>query len=684
MTHYSFWKYDVDQEGNFILRLDCGPDTKQNVLKKAVLEELGQILDTLEHLTVGRVKTLIIASAKPDSFCAGADINEIKEFLDKPDAVGEYISQAHSILKKIRFAPFPVVAAVSGECLGGGLELAMICHGRVAADTPKTRFGLPETSLGIIPGFGGTQMLPRWVGLQKAIEVIVGQKKLSATDAWKCGLANRLVKPEELLIEAKALAETLRESSPDHRVTRSLEKVPLVGRRLILSAARKRVLKETHGNYPALLKALDAMELSYGELDDGLKKESELFMECLKTSQAKNLMDVFFLRKRARSCQWVNHPAVECPKCVGVLGAGVMGRGIAYSIISAGIPVVLYDPYPQAIAGAVIFMEKNLGKEVKRGKLTLEQALKRRNLLKVVWGKNLQPLSQADYVIEAALENLEVKRKLLAELNKCLGREVVVATNTSSLLPSDIVQGFPRPEYFCAMHFFNPAHVMDLVEIAGHPNTGAYAIARTVALTKAIGKTPLVLKKECPGLIVNRILIQYLAWGLYFVAKHGVDPWELDRKFEKFGMMMGPLKTVDLVGFDIGQHVMELMANYYPGELPKRSQLPNLLEDKTMLGQKSGKGFYLWQGNKPTTPNKESLKFIGKTAGNDSATAYEKVKARLETVPPKAAYEYIMSRMLTVADDLIREGVTDAWVIDLSMILGSGFSPARRGLLGKD
>ncbi|MDO8466718.1 MAG: 3-hydroxyacyl-CoA dehydrogenase NAD-binding domain-containing protein [bacterium] len=663
-----FWKCSTDEEGNMVAELDLGPDEKQNLLRAEVLKELNVILST------NNPKCLIITTAKPHSFCAGADVGEINALANgKQEHLVAALESMHALLLKIRNSSYPIVAATSGECLGGGTELVLACHKRIAARHPKTRFGLPEVMLGVIPGFGGTQLLPKLVGVRKAMEVIVGQRKLSADDALKCGLVDKVVIPELLIVEAKKIAfeETER---------KKLSWVDRIGavRDFVMRMAKKQTLKATKGVYPAPMKAIEAIDFSDANLEDGLAREGQLFLECAATMESASLRDIFLKQREAKSKDWigVNPPSAHSggggtpPEKVLMLGAGVMGRAIAYAVLAGGVRVNLHDMSSKAIHEAVLFIEGQLAKEVKKSKLSLEKAQGMRDRLIVSYGDE-PTIDGVDFVIEAIVEDLTIKPRVLAELEKKLPENAVIATNTSSLLPSDIAAPLTRKDKFCAMHFFNPAHKMDLVEIVGTAETSKETLAKTLALIKAMGKTPILLDKECAGLLVNRVLVRGMAKALDCLLS-GEDPWEIDMALEGAGMVMGPFKTIDLVGFDIAYHVMKMMGHYYP-EIYGKTEVGNLElhKFKDILGQKTGKGFYVWENNKAVKPNKEILKKFGW-----ELFPHDKEIGALDCC------HLIRKEMNEEAMALVSERIcSDPNMIDLSLVLGAGLFPNRRGLL---
>jgi len=666
-----YWKLANDGSDLLVAVLDFGREEKQNFLRRQTFEELDEILT---H-TLPYRKAMVILSAKTESFCAGADIDEIRDILKNPDSVGELLKRAHEILLKIKGSPRPIVAAVSGTCLGGGLELALACHGRVAARHPKTVFGLPETSIGIIPGFGGTQLLPRLVGLKKSLEIILAQRKLTADDALKAGLVNAVAAPDELLSKAVQLARDMVSGKSRTKSRRPLlESIP-GARRLLLWKAADRVFSQTKGAYPAPFHAIEAVRASSRPLEAGLEKEAQCFVNCVKSPEAKALLDIFFLRKEARSRRWVEWDIPTPVNKVGVVGAGFMGRRIAYAALSAGLPVRLHDTFPQAVHGATIFVEEQIKKELAKGKLAPKRAAEMRHLLTGSWGEKLGPLLDCDFIVEAVKEELEEKKRVFNALETLLPAHTVMVTNTSSLPPSQIAAALQYKDRFAAMHFFStPSGLMDLVEIVGVPETNSRTIAKTLTLAKLLGKTPVVLQKECAGLVVNRVLVRGMAWALDFIRRFEADPWYIDWLLERHGMAMGPFKTADLVGFDTGSHVIGIMQSHYPDphRYPPKIGDFNLAARKDLLGEKTGQGFYVWENGKPVKPNRAAPALLGLV----------KEDVPLDRLASEAAYKALIDHMKAEARSLVAEGISSSEMIDLALVLGAGICPNRRGLLG--
>jgi 3-hydroxyacyl-CoA dehydrogenase/enoyl-CoA hydratase/3-hydroxybutyryl-CoA epimerase len=675
-----YWKAEIDGNWDTVLKLDLGPEAKENVLATAVIEELHEFL---KH---NPCHSLIIASAKPGSFCAGADVHEIAKVIEMPaeernKAIQDLMKKTDGILSILREADYPSVALIDGSCLGGGLELAMCCTERIASANPKTIFAMPETALGIIPGFGGTQTLPRLVGLRKAVEMnfsVAGQfKKLSAQEALACGLVCSVVPADRLLTAgrnlARDLAATHHRNKNRKRVRIGVEKIPFFGPRSILRGVRKKAWQLTKGTNPALLRAFDALGHSYSNIRKGLAKEHKLFAECAATSEARANVSTFLLREEARARKWVDCEKQSPPARLGIIGAGKngmgMGKGIAYAAISAGILTRLHDVDPHSARSAFGLICEALEREVARGKITPKEKEARLRLFSWTCGDNTFRVlaADSDFIIEAVTENLELKQRVLLDLERGVRPETVIVSNTSSFLPSDVGVMLNKKGRFAAMHFFNPAERMPLVEIAGTPDTDPVTIAKVLALAKALGKTPIVLKNECPGLIVNRVLVRGLAWALV-LAKSGCDPWVIDAGCERAGMLMGPFKTMDLVGFDTGQLVMQSMIRHYADAYPPEIGNFNLAADSSTLGQKTGRGFYLWKDGKAVGRNKEIVRAFGFWCHRDSRNTHVSV----------------LAMMRDEAKNILSEGIVDSPdMIDLAIILGAGICPNKRGLLGQ-
>ena len=529
------------------------PGAKVNLLNPDTVGQLERILDDLSRR---KPKGVVFISAKPDVFIAGADIKELEKIRDAAQA--EELSRAgHRIFAKIEQLGVPSVAAIDGACLGGGCELALACRYRVATDNPKTQIGLPETQLGIIPGWGGTQRLPRLIGLRAALGIIVAGKSVSATRALKMGLVNAVVPAVALRAAAIKLVTTGRRTSG----AVFLDNLWLV-RKIIGQIARRQTLAKTRGHYPAPLKAIDAMVQGLaGSLERGLDTEARLFGEVATTSQCKNLIRVFFLREKYSKLRL--REAASAPKIekVGVLGAGVMGAGIAQWCSSRGLTVRLKDIKPEYVAAGVKRIAEIYRDGLKRRKLTKLQV--EHGLARVHPTTDYSGFGDCDLVIEAVLEKIEVKRDVFEELIPLLGDDCVIASNTSAIPIDELAEASGQPEGFVGIHFFNPVHRMPLVEIVRGTETAPEVLAAAVEFAKQLKKIPIVVN-GAPGFLVNRLLMPYLNEAGVLLSE-GVGVETIDRAMLDFGMPMGPLRLIDEVGIDVAYDVARELADVIRG-----------------------------------------------------------------------------------------------------------------------
>lgn len=643
------------------------PDSKVNILSVETMKALGDIIDKLQGMK--DVKGLIILSGKKDSFIAGADIKQFKPaFIDR--ALGEkLIAQGQEVYNKLSNLPFPVVAAINGICLGGGTELILACKYRIATDIPATSIGLPETQLGIFPGWGGTQRLPRLIGLQKGIEMIASGKPVNAKKAYKLGLVDQLAVPE--FLEATALEfikHPKRHEAPSGVVNWLLEKNPL-GRALLFSLARKSILKQTKGFYPAPLSALDVIQQTAGKnLKEGLEVEREAF---IKNSQdhiaiSRHLINIFFgqeeLKKQAGYQGELPKP--KPVERVAVLGAGTMGGGISWLFMKQEMPVRVKDINLEAIGHATKEAWSILKKMLKKRRMTPNEAT--RTFHNLSWTLDYSGFDQADFVIESAVEDLNIKRKIYQETEAVVKKDTIIATNTSSLKIADLAQGMKHPERFVGMHFFNPAPLMPLVEIIAGPKTSPETIATTIALAKKLKKVPLFVG-DCNGFLVNRIFIRAANEAAHLLEE-GVSIEQLDKAMLEFGMPMGSCELIDEVGADVTYKVSKISEASYGARLETPKLLEKLYEAK-LLGKKTGAGFYVYKG-KQKTLNPQAEKVIEAIASTPSNLTNKEIQER------------ILLAMVQEASLCLEENVvSDSRFVDLALVFGTGFPPFRGGIL---
>jgi len=632
-----------------------------NIFDVGALEELDAHLATLE--TRSDVKGLLIVSAKPKIFIAGADLNSFAGA--SVEKLGEIVGLGHRIFTRLERLPFPSAAAINGVCLGGGCELALACDWRVGSLDKSTKIGLPETQLGILPAWGGSVRLPRLVGLPQALGVILTGKQLVAQQAQKIGLVDDVAQPEYVVAAArKLLARGKRPTPTPPDLMSSVALRPIVAMK-----ARRDVLAKTRGHYPAPLKALDVAVAALGQpLEVGLALEKQAFLELVATPQCRSLMSIFFLQERAKKLKLPDaaaNGAGRPVKRVAVIGAGVMGAGIAQWSAARGYPTLLKDVAPAALAKGLKSAEKIFQDGVKRKKLTPAEATA--GLDRITATSDDVPLQNVDLVIEAALEKLDVKQAIFRQLESRAAPHTVLATNTSALSIDAIASGLADPGRVVGIHYFNPVHRMQLVEIVRGPRTSPAALDTALSYVKAIGKLP-VLVKDSPGFLVNRILLPYMVEAVRLFAE-GVAPERLDRVMLDFGMPMGPARLCDEVGLDVAQHVAVDLQNRLAKPVPINDTLAKMIA-RGWLGKKSGTGFYVFPSEKGAKeqPNPALAEFQspGLGAKQDDATLLDRM----------------VLVMINEAARVLEEGVVAAPEdVDFGMIFGTGWAPFRGGPL---
>ncbi|MDH4161134.1 MAG: 3-hydroxyacyl-CoA dehydrogenase NAD-binding domain-containing protein [Nitrospirota bacterium] len=661
----SAFHYEIDSHGIAVLTFDL-PDEKVNKLTTAVMDELSRILD---DLSISRtIKALVIRSGKPDNFIAGADISEIRNITDAD--LGEELSRnGQEVLQKIEDLPFPTVAAINGACLGGGLELALACRYRVVSSGPRTVLGLPEVKLGIIPGFGGTQRLPRLVGLANSLDMILTGKSVYPRKAKRIGLADEVTYKENLLPAAVALAKKAIDTAAPKKIRarrplamKVLESNPLT-RSFIYRKAENEIRKETRGNYPAPLAALDAVRhgLIHGKRA-GYAHEALLIGQLIASPVAKNLIHVYYLseilKKEARtSAVSIDHAAVT--------GAGIMGAGIAQLLAEKGLSVRLRDVNTKAVGAGLRTAHDIFRKRMKKGIVTAIQA--RDGMDRIAGGPDLAGFAQADLTIEAVIENMDVKKQVLRDFETVARPDAIFATNTSSLSVTELASAAQRPGRVVGMHFFNPVEKMPLVEIVRGKQTDPAVVAAISALSVKLGKLPVVVN-DGPGFLVNRILMPFLTEAARMLEE-GESIDHIDSVLMKFGMPMGAFVLLDEIGIDVAYKVAGIL---HKG-LGDRVAPPDLLKrlyKEGYYGKKNGKGFYCYEGRERKGPDPVVLSLIASTNGHS------------KTIPDQEIIDRTILLMIKEAALCIEEGIIDRPdLLDAALVFGIGFPPFRGGLL---
>jgi 3-hydroxyacyl-CoA dehydrogenase / enoyl-CoA hydratase / 3-hydroxybutyryl-CoA epimerase len=662
------------------------PQEKVNILNGSIVAVLEVLLN--QAARDERIRGLLVASAKPGSFIAGADVREIEMLRTAEDAEAAS-RRGQRLFGLLERLPFPVVAAINGTCLGGGTELALACHFRVAADDPRVEIGLPEVRLGIIPGWGGTQRLPRLVGLGRSLDLILAGRSIDARRALKIGLVDEVAPPEYLLEAAEriVLEATAGRRRPRSRLSDGvLARVnPL--RRLGVAVAAgfaRRALRRriAESQYPAPYRAIDAVvHGALHGLEEGLRGEAELLGPLASSRACKSLVGIFFMQQASRKDPGVADGSVR-PRPVAasaVLGAGVMGGGIAQALSRAGVPVRLKDIEPRALAKGVR-TAYDLGQAELRKRRIGRREFERRMAL-ILPTLDDTGMRRADVVIEAVVESLEVKQKVLRNLESVMPDHFIFATNTSSLPIGEIAAQARSPENVVGMHFFNPVHKMPLVEVIRGERTSDETVATVVALAKRMGKTPVVVG-DAPGFLVNRILMTYLGEALLMVEE-GARLEDVDRVMTDFGMPMGPLALLDQVGIDVAAHVAGILAAAFPDRAPRTSAL-RVIKDKGWLGRKSGQGFYVYRGRDEAEGPDTDEKGGGRGAAREvNASIYRLISEHeRREVEPGPTESRLVLPMINEAARCLEAGIVGTPAqVDLAMVLGTGFPPFRGGLL---
>lgn len=586
------------------------PGEKVNKLTLAMIEDFSDVLERLEQ--DDQIDGAVFASRKDDNFLAGADIGLLRSFED-PDEVREHVRRGQRLYDRLADLDKPVVAAVHGPCVGGGLELALACDYRIASDSKETRFSAAEVKLGLLPAFGGCQRLPRTVGLQAALPMLLTGKNVYAGPARKAGLADALIHRQGLVAAARRAARGLAEgeiepAGKDRSLwRRAIEGTPL--RRVVFDRAKDDVDERTYGNFPAPYKILDAVRTGLEDgFDAGLEAEVEHFATLLFTPEARALIHLFFAKRSAGRNPLENE--VQSVGRVGVLGAGLMGAGIAQVTVESGRDVVLKDQTLELAAQGKGNVHKGLSKRIGQGVSEFERD---RMVERVVMVDDWALFAAVDLTIEAVVEKLDVKRAVLGDADEHAGRETggahVFASNTSSLSVSDIAESVSRPESVVGMHYFSPVADMPLLEVVAGEKSASWAVATAIGLGLAQGKS-VIRVADRPGFYVNRLLTPYIDEGIRLLHE-GASVEAVDGAIAALGFPYGPLRLLDEVGIDIAAHVNDSLRELMSGRGRELSTGAGELLDAGWTGKKGGKGFYVYDGGERQNVNTDVYPFFG-------------------------------------------------------------------------
>ena len=620
------------------------------------------------------VKGVLVTSGK-DCFIVGADITEFGDAFKLPEEeIVEWILSGNEIFNAIEDLPVPTLTSINGIALGGGFEMCLSTDFRVMSE--KAKVGLPEVKLGLMPGFGGTVRLSRVIGADNAIEWICMGAENRADKALKMGAVDAVVAPEALREQSIAMLKSAIAGELNYEARRAVKTgkglLNSMESMMVFETAKGFVKGQTKGHYPAPIEAIKVMQKHHNlTRDKALAVEAKGFAKLAKTTESQALIGLFnndqLLKKKAKEYDAIAKPTNKA----AVLGAGIMGGGIAYISALKGTPILMKDIAEAGIELGLNEANKLLSKRVERKKmkpLAMGEALNRiRPTL------SYAEFGDVDVVVEAVVENPKVKGIVLAEVEQHVGENAIIASNTSTISIDFLAKSVKRPENFLGMHFFNPVHMMPLVEIIRGEKTSDEAVATTVAYAKKMGKTPVVVN-DCPGFLVNRVLFPYFG-GFAALLKDGADFRQVDKVMEKFGFPMGPAYLMDVVGIDTGKHANDVMAEGFPERMKADfTSAMDVLFENGFYGQKNNKGFYTYVEDKKGKPKKvfdESiLELLAPVLGEAREFDAEEIIARC---------------MIPMCNEVVRcleEGIVDtAAEADMALVFGVGFPPFRGGAL---
>ncbi len=643
-----------------------------NKFSALTLDDLEKAIEVVKNTP--EIKGLLLSSAK-NVFIVGADIMEfVPMFEQGVEAVEKAVARSNSIFNSLEDLSIPTVVAINGYALGGGLEVCLACDFRVMSTAAK--IGLPETKLGIIPGWGGTVRLPRLAGLDVAVEWIAAAKENRPDAALKAGVVDGVVAPESLRDAAIDVLSRAVSGDLDFAERKAQKQAPLkhndIESLLAFESSKAFIKAQAGRNYPAPVAAIKSMqEGAKLSRDEAIKIETGVFTELSQTSVAKSLVGLFIsdqvIGKKAKGWEKQADKKVER---AAVLGAGIMGGGIAYQSAYKGTPIVMKDINQAGIDLGLSEASKLLTKRVDRGRMS--PAKMAGVLNNIDPALSYEGFESVDVVVEAVVENPKVKHAVLAECESHITDDAVLCSNTSTISITYLAEALKRPENFCGMHFFNPVHAMPLVEVIRGEKTSDNAIARTVAYANAMGKKAIVVN-DCPGFLVNRVLFPYFA-GFSLLLRDGADFQAVDKVMERWGWPMGPAYLMDVVGIDTGVHCEEVMAEGFPDRMGRDFKAASdIMYENKRLGQKNNLGFYNYAPDKKGKPQK--------VVTEDS---YNLLKPHVAETKEFSDEEIIARMMIPMATELARcleeNVVSSAAEADMALIYGLGFPPFRGGV----
>lgn len=667
----SFPEADIAQ-----LTLDT-PGKSANILSSSVLQELSDRLDEVAKRE--SLAGLLIVSAKPGIFIAGADLREFVASLDigAKNTVA-LCRRGQTLFQRLSQLPLVTVAAIDGICVGGGAEMSVWCDRRIMSNSDRTELGFPEVKLGLFPGWGGTARLPRIIGLANAVEMITSGSSIDASEAWRQGLVSDVVPVEDLVAAAIRLIRSEQQTG-GYLKDRARWSGPIAISETelgFLGATASAVIQgETKGQYPAPMAALEVLLGASGEsIDTACVMEAEGMAQLFGSPINAALLNVFFLTDRNKKDRGLDAgaddkggPEPKAIQSVAVIGAGIMGAGIAAANLRRGLPTALNDANRDALGRAVTQILEEVSFDKKKRGADMKKLLRQAPLLNATTVD--AEIAANDLVIEAVVENLELKRQIFRRLEPQMREDAILASNTSTIPITKLADGLARPDQFCGIHFFNPVRKMQLVEVIRGKQTSDQTVVTAVAYAKRLGKFPIVVN-DGPGFLVNRLLLPYLNEALILLSR-GVEIRLLEKVAKDFGMPMGPIMLYDMVGLDTAFYAGRTMWEAYPDRIKPSPILPALVK-AGRLGQKTGLGFFSYK-------NKKQRAEADPTLGPLIEPYLEPVD---RTYDARTVEHRLFLPMLLEATRILQEGIVrDARDVDLGLIFGVGFPPFKGGLL---
>lgn len=681
MTNLHLTNFDVHRDFRGVLTAILNVANQPvNVFNESVMHDLDELILAVEQ--DDSVKAIVFRSGKDNGFLAGADLRVI-ELLKTAEESRQMCRAGQEMFRRLESLNVPTVAVINGVCLGGGLEFVLACRHRIVVDDPRTKLGLPEVELGLMPGWGGTQRLPRRVGLSAALPMLLTGKKVGAKEAFRIGLADAVCKSEDVdetlnhilgtpsdrteegehrlaSKHSRSIASTiirsLTEPGKPHGIWTQFKDRTPIGRRLVMKFARSGIASNA-ANYPALPAILSAVTAGLGRHDDrGYAVEREEFSKLMSTDTHHSLLGLFFEREKARKSEtWVRGMTAKPRRVtrVGVLGGGVMGAGIAHWASMQGFEVVLKEVNADLLDAGLCRVRDLLDESVRREAISAADAALK--LSKIVATTDWRAFADVDLVIEAVTERLDIKQAVFRDLELYCPPHAVLATNTSALSVQAIGSALQDPDRVLGLHFFNPVHRMQLIEVVRTEKSRDEDVAILLDFVKRLGKVPIVTT-DSPGFVVNRILFPYLDEAVRLHCE-GVPTAEIDRALKRFGMPMGPLELLDQVGIDVAAHVADTMKLLSPEPSPTGEKLHEMVA-QGQIGRKSRRGFYTYSSG-------------GKKKGHAVATPGKPAQVSSDDIRDR-----IVLRLVNEAAKCLQEQVvSESWMVDLGMVLGTGFAP---------